>query len=444
MREAERNDDRFGRELRRLREQAGFTQVQLASRLGYSHTYVSKLESGARVPRIAFAGGADELLDAGGSLIALATNARARRQKENDRGFADGTVGVPLPRPPVALRPAYPQPARRVQLPAFGVTCPLHGMDGCTVSTPADGLAGLDGDEVRTAGTDTVHGLAAMLVSYIEADVEARGGDLSVPLEQTLRATMGLVPMAPESVAIALLRLAAQYADLAAWRRVKRGQHGIGMMWLHRSVEWASASQDHATACGALSSMSGLALLEGDGGTAVEYAQAAGAVDHGRRWTAVQAGLDEARGHALLGDWREVERLSNEVQRATDRLGDFDRIEAPWLFDAEGATFVASHLAGALRDLSEATPDRSIARRAVTSAEAALATMPVWMPSSRVLLTLRLADSHACGGAVDAAVDVARPVLSAAQSAGSTLIDHELDRLRIRLQVRGKDLLADL
>lgn len=442
MREAESND-RFGRELRRLREQAGLTQVQLATRLGYSHTYVSKLESGARVPRIAFAGGADELLDAGGSLIALATNARARRQKENDRGFADGTVGVPLPRPPVAIHPAYPQVVQRVHLPASGVTCPLHGMDGCAVSTPADGLAGLVGDDVRTAGTETVHGLAALLVSYIEADVETRGGDLIVPLEQTLGATLGLVPKAPEPVAIALLRLAALYADLAAWLRVKRGQHGIGMTWLHRSVEWASASHDHPAACVALSSMSSIALLEGDGATAVEYAQAAGAVDHGRRWTGVQAALDEARGHALLGDWREVARLSNEAQRDADRLGDRDRLEAPWLFDAEGATFIASHFAGATRDLAETTGDRSIASRAVTFAEAALETMPARMPSSRVLLTLRLADSHACGGAVDAAVEVARPVLAAAESVGSTLINHELDRLRTRLGVHGRDLFAD-
>ncbi|WP_328993505.1 helix-turn-helix domain-containing protein [Kribbella sp. NBC_01245] len=443
MREAETGDDRFGRELRRLREKAGLTQVQLATRLGYNHTYVSKLEGGSRVPRIAFAGGADELLGAGGSLIALATNVRARRQQD-DRGFADGTVGVPLPRPPVAILAAPPPPARRVHLPSFGVACPLHGVDGCAVTAPAEGLEGLVGDTARTVGAETVHGLAAMLVSYIEADLVGGGCLLSAPLEQTLRAIVGLVPKAPEAVAIALLRLAAQYADLAAKQRINHGQHGIGMTWLHRSVEWASASRDHAAACGALSSMSGLALLEGDGATAVEYARAVAAVDRGRRWTVVQAGLVEARGHALLGDWREVDRLSNEAQRAADRLGDRDRLEAPWLFDAEGATYIASHLAGALRDLTETTEDRAIASRAVAFSESALANVPPWMPASRLLLTLRLADSQACGGAFDAAIAVARPVLDAAQSAGSIRINHELDRLRLRLGDRCEDLLTDL
>ncbi|WP_433019574.1 helix-turn-helix domain-containing protein [Kribbella sp. CA-294648] len=441
MRDQATEDDRFGRELRRLREQAGLTQVQLATRLGYSHTYVSKLESGARVPRIAFAGGADELLGAGGSLVGLATNARARRQQDNDRGFADGPVGVPLPRPSIAAA-VRPQPARSFQLPAFGITCPLHGMAGCQASTPTDGLEGLA--EVRVVGTETVHSLAALLISFIEADVEGRRGDLLGPVEQTLAAITRLVPKAPEQLVVALLRLAAQYADLAAWLRVKRGQRGIGMAWLHRSVEWASAARDHATVCVVLSSMSTLAVLEGDGATAVEYAQAAGSVENGRGWIGVQARLDEVRGQALLGDWREVTRLSTEAQRAADRLGNRDRLEAPWLFDAEGATFIASHLAGALRDLTETTGDLAIAGRAVDFAESALTTMPDRMPLSRVLLTLRLADSHACGDAVDAAVAVARPVLTDAQSAGSTLIEHELDRLRTRLATRGRDLYAGL
>ncbi|MFC0626296.1 helix-turn-helix domain-containing protein [Kribbella deserti] len=440
MSEADADDGQFGRELRRLREQAGLTQVRLAARLGYNHTYVSKLESGARVPRMAFAGGADELLGAGGSLIALAEGARAQRQKHGDGHTADG---VPFPVPPLEVPPAQVEP-RRIRLPSYGVTCPLHGMDGCMVFTPANGLEGLIDGSARTVGARTVHGLAAMLVAHIEADVEGRVAELCAPVEQTLAALMDLMPRASESMTKALLRLAAQYADLAAWQRIKRGQHGIGMIWLHRSVEWATAARDSPTACGALSSMSSLALLEGDGATAMEYARAAGALDPSRRWIAVQAGLAEARGQALLGDRREVARLTGQAQRIAERLGEQDRVEAPWFFDAEGATYMASHFSGALRDLTETTGDRAIAGRAAMFAESALATVPDRMPVSRLLLTIRLADTQACGGALDAAVEVARPVLAAAQASGSTLIGHELDRLRIRLGSRGRDLLTDL
>jgi hypothetical protein len=68
--------------------------------------------------------------------------------------------------------------------------------------------------------------------------------------------------------------------------------------------------------------------------------------------------------------------------------------------------------------------------------------LPDGRPSSRLMLTLRLADSHACEGAVDAAVDLARPVVPAARAAGSVLVDNELDRLRLRLGNHREDLRA--
>lgn len=285
-----------------------------------------------------------------------------------------------------------------------------------------------------------MHGFAALLTAYIEADLEALTGDLAVPVEQTLRALMSMVPEAREPVSVALLHLASQYADLAGWLRVKRGQHGIGMIWLHRSLEWASASRNLPTACEALSSMSVLALMEGDAATALEYGRAAAEVDPNRRWTTVQSNLDQARAHALLGDWHEFTQHADEAQRMAQRLGDRDRVEAPWLFDAEGETFIASHLAGALRDLADTTTDPAIAGRAVLFAQKSLANVPTRMHASRLMLTLRLADSHACSGDIDAAVTVAQPVIQAAESTQITLIHHELDRLRTRLGDRFADL----
>jgi len=431
--------DRFGRELRRLRERAGFTQAQLAARLGYDHTYLSKLESGARVPPITFARQADDLLKARGALLALATNARMRRPGR-DADSAGGPAGMPLPCPPHASHPVKLPPVRPISLPAFGITCPLHGAGGCTLSAPVAGLADLLGDKARTAGAETVHGFAALLTRYIEADLEALTGDLAMPVEQALHALLDTVPQARGAVATGLLHLAAQYADLAGWLRIKRGQHGIGMTWLHRSLEWAAASRNFPTACEALSSMSVFALMEGDAATALRYGRAAAGVDPHRRWTTVQADLDQARAHAVLGDWAEFTRHADEAQRVAERLGDRDRVEAPWLSGAEGETFVASHLAGALRDLADTTGDPATAGRAVLFARKSLANVPSRMHASRLMLTLRLADSHACSGDIDAAVAVARPVIQTAESAQVTLISHELDRLRTRLGDRSTDL----
>jgi hypothetical protein len=320
------------------------------------------------------------------------------------------------------------------------VTCPLHGSVGCTLNDPPACLADLLDDIPRTVGADTVHGFAGLLTTYIEADLETPPGELSALVEETLRALVALVPKARGPVSTGLLHLAAQYADLAGWRRVQKGQHGIGMTWLQRSWQWALAAHNFPTACEALGNMSMLALLEGDGATALGYSRAAAAVDPNRRWTVVQAGLEQARCHALLGDRREFARRMREAQRAAERLGDRDRAEAPWLFDAEGQTFIASHLAGALRDLADTTGDRAAAGRAVGFAEISLANVPSRMPASRLMLTLRLADSQACSGDLDAAIAVARPVIQSMEFAPIALVRRELDRLRSRLGGRSGEL----
>lgn len=431
----------FGLHLRRLREQAGLTQVQLAARLGYHHTYVSKIESGAREPRIAFASTADDVLAAGGTLLALATKVRARLRA--DLHVPTGTAAIPLPRVPRGGDRPRASQVRQVQLPTFGISCPSHGSSGCTAEIPA-GVADVPGIGGRTVGTETLHGFAALLTTYVEADLGAVDRELALPVEQTLRALMATIPKARGGHADGLLRLAAHYADLAGWQRVKRGQHGIAMTWLQRSVEWALASDGLPVACEALSSMAVLAMIEGDAATALEYSQAAAAVDPSRRWTAVQTKLDQARAHALLGDHRSFATLSHAAQRAVERLNDRDRIEAPWLTGAEGATFIASHLAGGLRDLAEITGRTEMASRAVRFAESSLLHVPSRMHGSKLLLTLRLADSEACRGDLDAAVDVARTVMPAVTASLNTQLGHELGRLRLRLGTRFDELFDSL
>ncbi|WP_196778142.1 helix-turn-helix domain-containing protein [Lentzea aerocolonigenes] len=429
--------DEFGRELRRLREQAGLTQVQLAARLGYHHTYVSKIESGTREPRIAFASKADDVLGAGGALLAAATRVRARQR--TDLGIVTATATVPVPRAPHAGDSPRASPAGEVQLPAYGVTCPSHGSDGCAAPVPA-GLADVPGVAGRTVGTETLHGFTALLTTYIEADIRAVGGDLAQTVEQALRTLMTVVPKARGDHAGGLLQLAARYADLAGWMRVKRGQHGIAMTWLQRGVEWALASDGLATACESLGRMSVIAMIEGDGLTALEYSRAAAAVDGSRRWTAVHAQLGQARAWALLGDHREFAALTHSARRGAERLGDRDRIEAPWLTGVEGETFTASHLAAGLRDLAKATGDREMAGRAAAFAATSLSNVPSRMHGSRLVLTLRLADSEACRGDLDTAVHIARPVMPAVTASLNTTIRHELDGLRVRLGTRFDEL----
>ncbi|MGC0315220.1 helix-turn-helix domain-containing protein [Kitasatospora acidiphila] len=62
---------RFGTELRRLRRQRGWSQDELARRMGYSNTLISYLERGQRSPTKYFAVKADEVFDTGQAFYGL-------------------------------------------------------------------------------------------------------------------------------------------------------------------------------------------------------------------------------------------------------------------------------------------------------------------------------------------------------------------------------------
>jgi transcriptional regulator with XRE-family HTH domain len=192
--------DRFGRELRRWRERTGLTQLQLAARLGYDHTYISKIESGHRSPRIDFASRADGLLNADGSLIAAATNVLAHNRPLT---VLSGAVVTPLRQmAETAYLRELSSMLRRGRLPALGVTCPLHDDDRCEADSPVATLAEfLVGAGRTTIGVDAVHGLITVLRGFIDADRRRSTTDV-VPVEQTLGAVIGLMPRARGRTAV--------------------------------------------------------------------------------------------------------------------------------------------------------------------------------------------------------------------------------------------------
>ncbi|GGY91036.1 helix-turn-helix domain-containing protein [Streptomyces nitrosporeus] len=59
---------RFGQRLRLLREERGWTQEELGTRMGCSGTHISAVETGRRPPTLRFARGADRTFGTGGKL----------------------------------------------------------------------------------------------------------------------------------------------------------------------------------------------------------------------------------------------------------------------------------------------------------------------------------------------------------------------------------------
>lgn len=69
----------FGRQLKLMRNRAGLDRVEFAKQVGYSPDTIASYEQGRRVPQPRFIEQADEVLDAGGVLVALKEEvARAR------------------------------------------------------------------------------------------------------------------------------------------------------------------------------------------------------------------------------------------------------------------------------------------------------------------------------------------------------------------------------
>lgn len=77
MAETERDDGAagflrcFGAQLRLLRERKGLTRAELGSLLGYGEDQVASVELGRRIPKPEMIDRADEVLGAGGLLVAM-------------------------------------------------------------------------------------------------------------------------------------------------------------------------------------------------------------------------------------------------------------------------------------------------------------------------------------------------------------------------------------
>ncbi|MFF2900739.1 helix-turn-helix domain-containing protein [Streptomyces sp. NPDC057966] len=443
----------FGTRLRQWRRRAGLTQAQVGARVGYDHTAISKLEHGTRRTPPPLARRLDELMAAGGALLAACEAAEAEGA---GRAGEDGVGTLPAPVParqgPLPGEPAGgtllamlpPDTVLPSRLPSYGLMCPVHGRDGCTVPVLADVIAlhsafcslGPADASHPALDIDTVHALTALLAVCLRADEERAWPGATAVVERTLHAMLRwmALPAAPHQRQLA--PLAAEYAQSAGCLRLLWGRNATAMAWLDRSLVWAQLAGHVGTEVAALSDMSTLARLEGDGPSALAYGGAIRQAAAGRYWAGAMSDLYLARGHAVRGDARQTLAHIDRAWSQLDRVGEQDETEAPWLSVASVRLRVESGAAGALRDLAAATGDRRLALRAVGAARSALGLLPPGMHSARMLFQVRMADAHACAQDPQAAIAIAGPVLDTTEVTASTLLGQELRGLHTRLAAR--------
>ncbi|MCI3931316.1 helix-turn-helix domain-containing protein [Streptomyces sp. AN091965] len=74
-----------GRQIKAWREDAGMTQAELGAAIGYGEEMVSSVERGRRAPKLVFLEKADEVLRAGGKILAMRKDAEEARYPKKVR-----------------------------------------------------------------------------------------------------------------------------------------------------------------------------------------------------------------------------------------------------------------------------------------------------------------------------------------------------------------------
>lgn len=422
----------YGRHLRAWRRRAGLTQRQVGDRLGYHDSVISKVERGVREVPAGLAPKLDRLLGAGGQL-----SSRPHHTPPDTSTFIpwsrhrDGAV---LTAPSDRGWPGA--------LPELGLLCPCHGDAGCAVPGPAEAhrMMVTSGAPVGP-DADVVHSIAATLIGWSRRGAEEPPDVIAGPVEAVLRWTVrwagaevraGRAPRTP-------LHLAAHLAQLGGRMQMQLGRRAIAMAWFTQGLRWAAVSDQPAARATLLSDVCTLTRLDDDPGSALACAEALADVDPSRRWTGLLAHLYRARAYALRGDGADCHHHLLQAERDRARLDERDRLEAPWLYGTDGDLRMQAAAAGALRDLAVRTGERRDAKQAVAASRQALACVPTDMRPTRVLLSLRLADSLACAGDPEQAVATVTAVLADAAGSDRSTIAEELRGVRDRLSARWAD-----
>jgi DNA-binding XRE family transcriptional regulator len=259
----------FGVLLRECREVAGLSMGELARRVNYSKSYLSKIENDLKPPNPTLAKLCDHVLDSGGRLIAAAREAGTLDRRQV---LAVGTmVGIALAG---GSRPVLDD---RV----------LDGMRGSF-------------ENLRALG---------MLTSPVV---------VLETLQAQANSAATLAGANPEPARTRLLLLAARIAEYTGWMSQEAGDEAAALAWTRQASKLARAAGDEQIESYAFVREAGLALYRQDPKSTVDLAQQAQRVGRPSTRTLGLAVRREAQGHALAGDRYACERA---MDRAVELLG---------------------------------------------------------------------------------------------------------------------------
>ncbi|MBB3733819.1 hypothetical protein [Nonomuraea dietziae] len=212
-----------------------------------------------------------------------------------------------------------------------------------------------------------------------------------------------------------VLRLAARYAESAAWLYEDAGQPAEARRWTDQAATWAYEADDGDMLAWTMFRRSQQAMAEARAGDVVGITEAvlrrADTLPAAMRAALTQ---QRAQGHALDGQEKVCLRLLDEAQQmAADVDDDGDARGGHGSFCT--SAYVDVQRAGCWIHLGKPA-------RAVAAYEAALPKLPPVYRRDRGMALAGLAAAHAGGGQVEQAAQRAQQALRIAQAAGSVRI----------------------
>jgi tetratricopeptide (TPR) repeat protein len=215
-----------------------------------------------------------------------------------------------------------------------------------------------------------------------------------------------------------VLRLAARYAESAAWLYEDSGDLARSRQWTDRAMAWAYEADDHVMVAWAMFRRSQQAADGGRGDEVVGLARAARRREH-RLPEPMRAAIrvHEAYGHAVNGEPTATHQLLDQahIWAAQDTAGDARTGHGSYCTSG----YIELHRASCLLALGQPG-------RAVQLFERALPTLPVVYQRDRAAALSRMAAAFAAVGQPEQAAATAASALSTARTAGSRRVEAQI------------------
>lgn len=428
----------FGLVLRYFRNRAGQSLREVGKLALYDYTRISRAENGDVLIPVEPVRVLDKLLGADGLLIALRQAAEPERYTP---ALGLAVVGADLDTEPVMLELRMPDGgslpvtiSRRqfTQLLTTGAVTSL--LPGATDADHAQHLIRALGQPAHLDG-EVIDYFRRLLAEHYTADKRLGPHHLLRPVLAQIEVMDDLRKSARAPHVEPLMQVLAQYAEMAGWLHQDAGNLEAAAHWSRRATEWAHCAGDEQMVAYMLIRQSNIACLTDDHAAVVQLAAAAQKVSGTDPKLTALANQQEARGHALMGDFGPC---FSRLDTAATLLREHPKVSHPNV-----PVYLHHYDADTLEEQS-AVCYRAAGQgdKAISILQNKIDKMPVGMLRDRGHLNAKLAVAmvYSKQPAPDRAAELGLTALTAARQTGSARIRRELQTLQSQLVGRWPDL----